>query len=54
MYDLHGRMIQKALDGYADVQLKECIALGDNRSRHIITSTTSTVIRKNDINKPKS
>jgi DeoR family transcriptional regulator, suf operon transcriptional repressor len=35
----HSRMIEKALDGKVkpDVQLKECIALGDNYSRHIIS-----------------
>ncbi|MBV9179251.1 MAG: ArsR family transcriptional regulator [Nitrososphaeraceae archaeon] len=43
-HDLHDRMIQKALDGKInpDVQLKECIALGDNHSRHIISNTTNT------------
>jgi DeoR family suf operon transcriptional repressor len=36
----HTRMIEKALDGKAnlDVQLKECIALGDNYSRHLIST----------------
>jgi predicted ArsR family transcriptional regulator len=39
----HTRMIEKALDGKANpnVQLKECIALGNNYSRHIIASTTT-------------
>ena len=38
-HGLHDRMIQKSLDGKinAKVQLKECIALGDKHSRHIIT-----------------
>jgi predicted ArsR family transcriptional regulator len=36
----HTRMIEKALDGKVnpDVQLKECIALRDNYSRHIIST----------------
>ena len=36
----HTRMIEKALDGKAnpDVQLKECIALRDNYSRHVIST----------------
>src|SRR5215216_8184115 len=35
----HTRMIQKALEGKINpkVQLKECIALGDNYSRHTVT-----------------
>lgn len=35
----HSRMIEKALDGKINtkVQLKECIALGDNFSKHVIT-----------------
>ena len=35
----HTRMIQKALEGKINpkVQLKECIALGDNYSRHMVT-----------------
>ena len=35
----HSRMIEKALNGKVNpnVQLKECIALGDNYSRHIIS-----------------
>jgi predicted ArsR family transcriptional regulator len=39
-HGLHDRMIEKALDGRMnpDVKLKECIALGDNYSRHIITT----------------
>jgi DeoR family suf operon transcriptional repressor len=38
-HGLHDRIIQKSLDGKinAKVQLKECIALGDKYSRHIIT-----------------
>ena len=34
----HSRMIQKALEGKINpkVQLKECIALGDNYSRHVV------------------
>jgi DeoR family suf operon transcriptional repressor len=38
-HGFHDRMIQKSLDGKinAKVQLKECIALGDNYSRHAIT-----------------
>jgi DeoR family suf operon transcriptional repressor len=37
---LHDRIIQKTLGGKvnADVELKECIALGNNFSRHIITN----------------
>jgi predicted ArsR family transcriptional regulator len=40
---LHGRMIAKSLDGdekkpNINVELTECIALGDNSSRHIITN----------------
>jgi DeoR family transcriptional regulator, suf operon transcriptional repressor len=36
---LHSRIIEKALDGKVNpnVQLKECIALGDHYSRHIIS-----------------
>jgi DeoR family suf operon transcriptional repressor len=36
----HSRLIQKALEGKISpkVQLKECIALGDNYSRHAITT----------------
>jgi predicted ArsR family transcriptional regulator len=39
----HSRMIEKALDGKVNpnVQLKECIALGDNYSRHIISTITN-------------
>jgi DeoR family transcriptional regulator, suf operon transcriptional repressor len=39
----HTRMIEKALDGKANpnVQLKECIALGNNYSRHIIATTNN-------------
>ncbi|MDQ3966926.1 MAG: ArsR family transcriptional regulator [Thermoproteota archaeon] len=38
-HGFHDRIIQKSLDGKinAKVQLKECIALGDKHSRHIIT-----------------
>jgi DeoR family transcriptional regulator, suf operon transcriptional repressor len=38
-HGFHDRIIQKSLDGKinANVQLKECIALGDKYSRHIIT-----------------
>jgi DeoR family transcriptional regulator, suf operon transcriptional repressor len=38
-HGFHDRIIQKSLDGKinAKVQLKECIALGDKYSRHIIT-----------------
>jgi DeoR family suf operon transcriptional repressor len=38
-HGFHNRMIQKSLDGKinAKVQLKECIALGDKYSRHVIT-----------------
>jgi predicted ArsR family transcriptional regulator len=38
-HGFHDRIIQKSLDGKinAKVQLKECIALGDKRSRHTIT-----------------
>ena len=39
----HSRMIEKALDGKVNpnVQLKECIALGDNYSRHIVSKITN-------------
>ena len=39
----HSRMIEEALDGKINpnVQLKECIALGDNYSRHFISATTN-------------
>ena len=38
-HGFHDRIIQKALKGKINpkVQLKECIALGDNYSRHIIS-----------------
>jgi DeoR family transcriptional regulator, suf operon transcriptional repressor len=38
---LHSSMIEKALDGKVNpgVELKECIALGNNYSRHMITAT---------------
>ena len=43
-HGFHGRIIQKALDGKINpkVQLKECIALGDNYSKHIITINKGT------------
>jgi len=39
-HGFHDRIIQKTLDGIArvDVDLKECIASGDNYSRHLITN----------------
>ena len=39
-HGFHDRIIQKSLDGKLNtkVQLKECIALGDKYSRHIITA----------------
>jgi predicted ArsR family transcriptional regulator len=40
-HGFHDRVIEKSLGGgkvNARVQLKECIALGDNYSRHIITT----------------
>jgi predicted ArsR family transcriptional regulator len=39
-HGFHDRIIQKSLDGKinAKVQLKECIALGDKYSRHVITA----------------
>jgi DeoR family transcriptional regulator, suf operon transcriptional repressor len=39
-HGFHDRIIQKSLDGKinSNVQLKECIALGDKYSRHIITT----------------
>jgi predicted ArsR family transcriptional regulator len=55
-HGLHDRMIEKSLDGKInpDVQLKECIALGDNYSRHLITTTTTTTTTRNmDIDKNK-
>lgn len=38
-HGFHDRIIQKAMEGKInpDVNLRECIALGDNYSRHIIT-----------------
>jgi DeoR family suf operon transcriptional repressor len=38
-HGFHDRIIQKSLDGKinSNVQLKECIALGDKYSRHVIT-----------------
>ena len=43
-HGFHDRLIQKSLDGKKDakVQLKECIALGDKYSRHIITANKDT------------
>jgi predicted ArsR family transcriptional regulator len=43
-HGFHDRIIQKSLDGKIDakVQLKECIALGDKYSRHVITIDDST------------
>ncbi|HWS19208.1 MAG TPA: ArsR family transcriptional regulator [Nitrososphaera sp.] len=43
-HGFHDRLIQKSLDGKmdAEVQLKECIALGDKYSRHIITANKDT------------
>ena len=43
-HGFHDRIIQKSLDGKinAKVQLKECIALGDKYSRHVITIDDST------------
>ena len=43
-HGFHDRLIQKSLDGKmgAKVQLKECIALGDKHSRHIITANKDT------------
>jgi predicted ArsR family transcriptional regulator len=39
-HGLHDRIIQKSLGGKvnADAELKECIALGDKYSRHLITN----------------
>ena len=38
-HGFHDRIIQKAMEGKinSEVNLRECIALGDNYSRHIIT-----------------
>jgi DeoR family transcriptional regulator, suf operon transcriptional repressor len=43
-HGFHDRIIQKALEGKINpkVQLKECIALGDNYSRHIISINKGT------------
>jgi DeoR family transcriptional regulator, suf operon transcriptional repressor len=43
-HGFHDRLIQRSLDGKmgAKVQLKECIALGDKYSRHIITTSKDT------------
>jgi DeoR family transcriptional regulator, suf operon transcriptional repressor len=43
-HGFHDRIIQKSLDGKinSNVQLKECIALGDKYSRHIITTNKNT------------
>jgi DeoR family suf operon transcriptional repressor len=48
-HGLHDRIIQKTLGGKvnADVELKECIALGNNYSRHIITN--KSVERKDKV-----
>jgi DeoR family suf operon transcriptional repressor len=42
-HGFHDRIIQKALEGKInpEVRLKECIALGDNYSRHIISTNNS-------------
>ena len=42
-HGFHDRIIQKTLDGIANVNvnLKECIASGDNHSRHLITNKIS-------------
>src|ERR1051325_4399217 len=39
----HNRMIEKAIDGKVkpNVRLKECIALGDNYSKHIVSTITN-------------
>jgi DeoR family transcriptional regulator, suf operon transcriptional repressor len=43
-HGFHDRIIQKALEGKInpEVHLKECIALGDNYSRHVISINGST------------
>jgi predicted ArsR family transcriptional regulator len=43
-HGFHDRIIQKALEGKInpEVNLKECIALGDNYSRHTISINEST------------
>jgi predicted ArsR family transcriptional regulator len=43
-HGFHDRIIQKALEGKLnpEVHLKECIALGDNYSRHIISTKKNT------------
>jgi DeoR family transcriptional regulator, suf operon transcriptional repressor len=43
-HGFHDRIIQKSLDGKinAKVQLKECIALGDKHSKHVITIDDNT------------
>jgi DeoR family suf operon transcriptional repressor len=43
-HGFHDRIIQKSLDGKinAKVQLKDCIALGDEYSRHVITVNKNT------------
>ncbi|MFZ0514034.1 MAG: ArsR family transcriptional regulator [Candidatus Nitrosopolaris sp.] len=42
-HGLHDRIIQKTLAGKvnSDVELKECIALGNNYSRHVITNKSA-------------
>src|SRR5919112_7683 len=46
-HGFHDRIIQKSLDGKinAKVQLKECIALGDKYSRHVITANKGKIGR---------
>jgi len=43
-HGFHDRLIQKALEGKMnpEVHLKECIALGDNYTRHVINTDRST------------
>jgi DeoR family suf operon transcriptional repressor len=43
-HGFHDRIIQKTLEGKLnpEVRLKECIALGDNYSRHIISTNKNT------------
>jgi predicted ArsR family transcriptional regulator len=43
-HGFHDRIIQKALEGKLnpEVHLKECIALGDNYNRHIISTNKNT------------
>jgi predicted ArsR family transcriptional regulator len=46
-HGFHDRIIQKALEGKinSEVNLKECIALGDNYSRHIISVNDTNKMR---------